>query len=126
MTSYELAKKECANFQAGGECLEGFGKCLLSEKPVKPCRYFETHLLHIGDQPDSVGGRIDGAKRAGWLQARELYPFALAKDIKRAAKVRSCPDCGGALAKRQRTCEKCQKKRRTESYRQYRQSLKVS
>ena len=139
MTPYQLARLECSNYQPGGSCLgiqpEGLtdpsvpmvplDQCLLSLKPVKPCRYFEKCVLPLADQPDSAGGRIDGDKRAGWIEARNLYPFTLAKDARRT-KLRTCPDCDGPLAKRQRVCEKCQKKRRNESYRKYRQDAKAS
>jgi len=139
MTPYQLARQECSNMMPDGSCMgiraEGLTdasisavpleRCLLSEKPLKPCRYFEQCVLPLADQPDSAGGRISGSKRAGWIEARKLYPFTLARDARRA-KVRACPDCGEPLAKRQRVCKSCQKKRRIESYRQYRQTTKAS
>ncbi len=139
MTPYQLAKTEFTNYQNDGSCI-GIGtaglldasipadrhdKCLLAKKPIMPCRYFEQCVLPLANQPDSAGGSIDGVKRAGWIEARNLYPFPLANNAQRAV-ARTCPDCNQPLARRQRVCVKCQKKRRTESYRQYRQSRKVS
>ena len=139
MTPYQLARMECSNLLPDGSCLgiapEGLtdskvaavplARCLLASKPIKPCRYFERCLLHLADQPDSDGGGIDGGKRAGWLQARAQYLSARKVTVPEI-KLRACPDCGQPLAKRQRVCQKCQKKRRTESYRQYRRTHKVS
>jgi len=131
MTPYQLARQECSNYQSDGSCLgiqpEGLtdpsvpmvplDRCLLSTKPIKPCRFFEKCVLPLADQPDSAGGRIDGAKRAGWLEAQMKYLAARKKTVPET-KLRTCPDCGDPLAKRQRVCEKCSKKRRRDSQRE--------
>jgi len=40
--------------------------------------------------------------------------------------LRTCPDCGGPLAKRQRYCPKCTQKRRLATYRQRRLKNKLA
>ena len=130
MTPRELARKECANYQPDGSCLgiqpEGLldprkpvfphRKCLLAQKPMKPCLYFERCLLPLVDQPESIGGKVDGITRVQWQDARRRYLSARRQEVPEVHQ-RQCPDCDAPLAKRQRICAKCQKKRRRESNR---------
>ena len=130
MTAYELAKRECANIKADGSCLgiqpEGMldtgvrsvprNECLLARRPMQPCEYFENCVLPLADQPDSVGGKVDGTTRAGWQDARRRYLSARKREVLEVHQ-RQCPECGTPLAKRQRVCSKCQRKRRRESNR---------
>jgi len=131
MTPYDFAKRECANIRKDGCCLgfqpEGLidtaipvtprEKCFLSHRPIKPCQYFEKCVLPLADHPSPKDNPSLQAQR---LKARRLYLTARAKEVPEV-KLRTCPDCGGPLAKRQRTCTKCARNRRRESNRKAQQ-----
>ena len=136
MTPYEFAKRECANIRKDGSCLgfqaEGLidigipvtprEKCLLSHRPIKPCQYFEKCVLPLADQ---ASPKSNPGLQAQRLEARRIYLTVRAKEIPEVG-LRTCPDCGGLLAKRQRTCTKCARNRRLASYRKRRQKQSMS
>jgi len=132
MTPYEFAKRECANLRPDGSCLEilpegltntalpavPHERCLLKQKPLRRCRYFEKCVLPQADRPgpkDRPGLQLEKQ------EARRRYWQALGPDhafhIETPAAIRRCPDCGGPLAVRQRYCLKCSRRRRLESNR---------
>ena len=118
MRPHSLAKLECANMLPDGSCLgikpedlvdsgqeklaSPKGKCLLLLK--KRCRYFEDAVLPLANDPPS-------SYKPGELQeCRERY-YAMMGIPRKSPTVRTCPDCGAALAKRQRFCARCSSKR---------------
>lgn len=132
MTPYQLARTECANFvQRDGSCLgvqpEGLldstvraiprERCLLAEKPIQPCQYFENCVLPLADRP---GPKDNPGLQSQRVEARRQY-LELRKVEVPESNVRLCPECQGPLAKRQRLCGKCRIKRRREAYRQAKQ-----
>ena len=139
MTPHQFARAECANMRPDGSCLGikpedlfDFGQiklaspkphCLLRH-PGKRCRYFKEVVLPIADQPSpkadpTLQQRRLKAREAYWAQVGVRRPAA-GKRVSRGHKPRSCPDCNGLLAKRQRICRDCAGRRRRESARRCR------
>ena len=129
MTPYEFATKECANMQANKSCLgvracdlaykgrQRFAaelpRCLLSEKPIHTCKYFEKIVMPLADNPSPKDKPGLQKSRA---EARELYLGQTAQ-VQEDKKRRPCPDCGEVLPKGKKYCESCSIKRRRVSYR---------
>jgi len=122
MSPLQFARTACANFQPDGGCLgvsvEGLGngaptcpraKCLLAEKPSQRCGYFEQVVLPLADAPSPKNRPKLQAER---LSARAEYGGAAG--VRRA--VRTCPECGTPLAKRQRVCSACKRRRRRQQW----------
>jgi len=128
MTPRELARTECANFVSDGGCLgiqvedladheqtkraAPLERCLLANKPMKPCRYFEQVILPLADYPSPKDKPRLQAER---LAARETYLLTCRKPVPTHT-LRLC-ECGEPLAARQRVCSKCSRKRRLQTNR---------
>ena len=129
MSPYQFAKSDCANHLGRGNCLgvlpwslsdnagpakaQPRGSCLLAERPIKPCEYFDVCVLPLADKLSPTNQPGLQERR---LAARAAYLSACMGE-KLGVKARACPDCGGLLGKRTRFCERCAKKRRRESAR---------
>ena len=130
MTPYQFAKESCANFHhADGSCL-GIPKehlldhgqtktcspleaCLLASRPISPCVYFEEVVMPLADYPSP---KTDEGLQSRQLKAREAYLEARKQRVP-DTDIRICPDCDGPLAKRQRYCTKCSRRRDREAKR---------
>ena len=110
MSPYQMAKMECANYVGQGCIIND--KCKLAAKPLKRCVYFEKCVLGMPLQPDAD----KNPRYPEYLVAMQQYQGATATRVT-AVKLRVC-ECGQPLAKRQRVCVACAKKRRRESNRQ--------
>ncbi len=139
MNPHTFAQQDCANYQTkdGGclgilvECLQKpekparakpLPRCLLAGK-LRPCRYFEKVVLPLADQP-SPKSEPDLQRQR--LEARQKYLAARKMEMSETVSLRTCPDCGGLLAKRRRYCQKCTQKRRLAAYRQQRMKNKLA
>jgi hypothetical protein len=136
MTPYGFARMECANMRSDGSCLGiqpedlvncgqeklvyPLTKCLLAEKPIKPCKYFERCVLPIADWPPPDDKPQLGQER---IEARDQYLAARKMEVPEVSG-RACPDCGAILGKNKRLCPKCSRNRRLESYRKKRDRLR--
>lgn len=103
---------QCANWV--GYCLLNDGDCKVMNG--KRCKYFEKSVL----------GPPEYKYRTAGYNYERLFP-RYAKINKNLTgtevKVRRC-GCGAILKRRERYCEKCRIKRRKESYRKSRESMK--
>lgn len=139
MNPHTFAMRDCANYQTKDgsclgilvECLCDPGKpmrakplerCLLAGK-LRPCPYFEKVVLPLADQaspksePDLQRQRLEARKK--YLEARKV-------EVPETLSLRTCPDCGGPLAKRQRYCSECSRKRQKQHDREYRRNKRKS
>jgi len=139
MNPHTFAMRDCANYIAkDGSCLgilvecltepdkptraKPLPRCLLAGK-LRPCRYFEKVVLPLADQP-SPKNEPDLQRQR--LEARQKYLAARKLEVPEKLSLRTCPECGGPLAKRRRYCEKCTQKRRLATYRQRRMKNKFA
>jgi hypothetical protein len=140
MNPHTFAQRDCANYIAKdgsclgilAECLKEPEKpmrakplehCLLSGKILRPCLYFEKVVLPLADNPSL---KHEPELQRQRLEARKKYLQARKQEIPEEGSVRTCPECGGPLAKRRRYCEKCTQKRRLAAYRQRRLKNKLA
>lgn len=92
---------ECCNF-VGDECvMQDSGRCAVLEG--ERCAWFERAVLPTCEP---LGPVWNGYAGGAVISARQQ-------------KARACPDCGAALAKRQRVCSKCGLARRRKAYRRH-------
>ena len=120
MQPASFARAECANHVHDGSCLgilvgslsddngqhyaHPMDTCLLSQKPPRPCPYFEAVGLPIADHPSPTG---DPHRQENYLDAKLRYLAWRKKDGEVTVSARACPDCGQPVAKRKRYCERC-------------------
>ncbi len=115
MSPYEYAKLECA-YCIEGKCIRRESDCLLSAKPLSVCSHFEQSVINIPDQP-----KADKHPRYfELLDARNKY-LDLTKRVIKKITIRTCPECGEPLRKRQRLCGKCAKKHARQAARERKQ-----
>jgi len=136
---HTFAQRDCANYQSKDGCCLGIPvesltepdkpvlakplpRCLLAGK-MRPCRYFEKVVLPLADQPSP---KQEPDLQRQRLEARQKYLAARKMEMPETVSLRTCPDCGGPLAKRRRYCEKCTQKRRLAAYRQRRMKNKLA
>ena len=139
MNPHTFAQRDCANYQTkDGSCLgilveclrepnestraKPLERCLLAGK-LRPCSYFEKVVLPLTDQPSP---KEEPDLQRQRLEARQKYLAARKMEMAQTVSMRTCPDCGGPLAKRQRYCPKCTQKRRLATYRQRRLKNKLA
>ena len=131
MTPYQFVKAECCNLM-DSTCVRRDDRliCLMrrrtkpahSTKPCKcllamsrSCSYYERVICKIADQPSP--------KADPGLQKRRQKAVAAYRSLHDMDQGgRTCPDCGAPVAKRQRYCESCTKKRRRQTYRSSRKT----
>ncbi len=140
MNPHTFAMRDCANYQTkDGSCLgilvecltkpdkpvmaKPLPRCLLAGKLLRPCRYFEKVVLPLADNPSP---KQEPDLQRQRLEARQKYLAARKMEVPEKLTLRTCPDCGGPLAKRQRYCPKCTPKRRLATYRQRRLKNKLA
>jgi len=120
----KFVKDQCANWtdEPEEECLgadvfgNGFrepGKCWVIEG--KPCKYFKDKVL--GPQ-DTKYPHPCFVKDPGF-ETRVRRQYLKIDRTVVEAEARRCPDCDAALRPRQRYCEKCTRKRRHKTRREY-------
>jgi len=134
MNPHTFAQRDCANYQTkDGSCLgilveclqqqeestqaKPLDWCLLAGKILRPCWYFEKVVLTLADQPSP---KEEPDLQRQRLEARQKYLAARKMEMPETVSLRTCPECGGPLAKRWRYCERCTQKRRLATYRQRR------
>jgi hypothetical protein len=102
----------CANYD------HHHGGCLLADgcsvTAGKRCRYFETSVLPAAEQIGLLQQVVEAYKRHVGLNNGELDGLMSHESIRR------CPECGGPLDPRQRYCDACKARRRSQTYRKSR------
>jgi len=139
MNPHTFAQRDCANYQTkDGSCLgilvefltepdkpkraKPLERCLLAGK-LRPCRYFEKVVLPLADNPSP---KEEPDLQRQRLEARQKYLAARKMEVTETVAMRTCPECGGPLAKRRRYCERCTQKRRLATYRQRRMKNRLA
>ena len=115
-----FAREHCANWDAGQGACVGVdaevvfhqGLCLLAMD--KPCKYFERAVFPTCNPSYRYATAADKYDTLLALYLK-INPNLLQSD----ATPRLC-ECGELLKERRRLCDKCQNRRRKETYRQYR------
>ena len=137
MNPHTFAMRDCANYQTKDgsclgilvECLTELDKlarakpleqCLLAGK-LRPCRYFEKVVLPL---TDNASPKSEPDLQRQRLEARQKYLAARKMEVPEKLSLRTCPECGGPLAKRQRLCSACSRKRQKEHDREYRRRVR--
>ncbi len=101
----ELDKR--GNIELKNKMFNNSGKCLIIENK-KPCKYFKKSVLPLAE--------LQG------IYSKILLEYTnIDESIVKNIHTRFC-ECGEELKPRERFCDKCKKKRRTEAYRE--QNLK--
>ncbi len=117
-TLISFIKAECANLTSTNLCigLDVFGerfmnqdKCLILRK--KRCEYFKKCVLPL-------------AKLMGCYDRIFKEYIRFDKTVDQSEEARFC-ECGEELKPRERFCERCRKKRRLESKREYQKNYRV-
>ncbi|MCX7006807.1 MAG: hypothetical protein NTY53_06100 [Kiritimatiellaeota bacterium] len=119
MKPMQMIREECANHQSNGSCLgvqiakdltmpyaKPRPRCLVTDG--QRCGYFEACVLPLADI-------VSEPRRAKEYQAAVVEYRQITNQ--KAAKVRTCPDCGGALQPRKQLCPACAQKRQLASKR---------
>ena len=104
----------------GELCLDCTGRPLVPDDVDRRCKvtrgqrcgYFERRILSLADDPPPESE--PGLQRSR-AKARQIYLDL--QNLPGAKAARTCPDCGGALAKGRQFCPECRSRRRRATYR---------
>ena len=121
MTPLQVAKAECANCDAAGNC-QGIGirddlslylfrqpgRCYLADKPIRRCAYFEETLIPLPERMEKGDARQN--KRIKDYQ-QSVFDYKRQLAISQNGFYRKCRDCGERISRSRIFCSDCARKR---------------
>lgn len=111
-------QEECLGASVFGEPFRQPGKCWVMEG--KPCKYFKDKVLG----PEDYKYPHPCFVKDPAFEARVRKQYRKIDHTVVEAEARRCPDCGAPLSPRERYCEKCTRKRRHKTRREYQRKFR--